>query len=380
MADSSQIRNNLNALIQANLSSSLKNTGFNRLVLLYFLLGKDGQKEGAEGLGLPKTAVFVSGVNTAKARKQQILSAREYMPIIQNEFPDIDDGKVVGMYDTMPQRTDWTNKTPAGYFTRPRFKWVERIEPYKVPNKEIRVTSGTASKGQEINGWKAVTSLFNAETESVLAIHLNWWNQSFWGTTGSGSPGDQEATVWDNVFSLEQAIHDTNVYGGVDRNLAANAYFQGNRDTTAREADFETLINYCNYDLELSKKGSGIDLMLVGAANFKKAKREAKDKGGLVNLPDGIPNFGRFGFKRDIVQIDNTWIVYDPEAPATHVAALNLDTWTFAVHPDANFKVSSPFDMSQIEGGDDAQVGTLRTEIMLACEVPSFNAYFTNVS
>lgn len=378
MADSAQIRNDLTALIQGNLSTQLKNTLFNRMPLVYFLFGKDGDKDGPNGLGRPKTGMFLSGVTTAKAKKQTVLSSREYYPIIQNEYPDINDGKVATMYDTMPTRGDWTNKSPASYFTRPRVKWVERIDPYKVPNKEIRVTTSAAKDEQ--NAWQAVGSLFNAETTSVLAVHLNWWNQSLWGTTGTGSPTSEDATVWDSLHSIKSALKADNTYCGVDRTASANAYWQGNYDTTTRTADFETLINYVNYDLGLSKKGGGIDLMLVGAANFKKAKREAKAKGGLIVNNGGIPDFGKFGFQRELVKIDNTWIVYDPECPATEVAALNLDTWTFAIHPDANFKVTKPFDQSQIEGGDDAQAGVVRTEIMLVCEVPSFNAYFTAVS
>jgi hypothetical protein len=222
-----------------------------------------------------------------------------------------------------------------------------------------------------------------------MAVHMNRWNQLLWGTFSSagttgisttGAPSNEDNTVWDAPHSLVKAIDATTTYGGVDRSLTANAYFRGNKVTAATPADFESLINYANYDAGLSKKGTGIDLMLVGAANFKKAKAEAKSKGGTIILNGGIPQFGEFGFKRELVKIDNTWIVYDPECPATEVAGLNLDTWTVAVHPDANFRATEPTDQSKIDGGDDAQTGVIRTELMVVCEVPSLNIYWTNVS
>lgn len=378
MADSDQIRTELTALVQGHVSGTLQNTLFDRMPLLYMLFAKDGDKTGPTGLGVPKTSVFLSGVQTAKAKKETILSSREYFPFVQTALPDVNDGKVMGMYDTVPERTDWTNTSPSTYFTRPRVKWVERADPYSVPNKDIRVTTQTAKN--EIKAWEGITSLFNAETTSVMGVHLDWWSDVIWGNTGTGAPADEDATVWSTLHSIRNALRDDNIYCGVDRQGTGNSYWQGKFDDTARQADFENLINYANYDLELSKKGMGLDLMLCNGTLFKKAKKEAKAKGGLVINDGGIPDFGKFGFKRELVKIDNTWIVYDPGCPAGDVVGLNLGTWTFAVHPDANFKVSEPFDMSKVKGGEDAQVGHVRTEVMLVCENPAMNVYFDSVA
>jgi hypothetical protein len=386
MASSTQVRSGLNSLIQPHVSARLRNTLFNRMPLLYFLFGRDGQIQDAVGLGRPKVngrgGFVVSGIETAKAKREEILGARVYEPIVQISAPAAADGKALGMYDTLPVRASWTTLPPSSYVTRPRVKWVEWSDPYKVPNKEIRTTRSTAAN--ELNAWKAIVSMFQLETTSVLAVHEKRWNQLLWGTTGNGFPSNEDAMVWDAPHSIEQALHTTNTYCGVDRSVTANAYWKSNRVTAATVADFESIINYCNYDLSLSAKGDGIDLIMVGGALFKKAKLEAKQKGCQIIFSGGVPDYGQFGFKREIVKIDNTYICYDPELDTanytTHLAALNLSTWTFAIHPDANFKVSEPFDQSKIEGGDDAQTGNIRTEIMLVCEVPSLNAYFTNVA
>lgn len=379
MANSAQIRTGLQTLIQDHLSDRLINTLFNRMPLLYFLFAKDGEKSGPVGLGRPKTGIFLSGVETAKAKREEILSGRVYEPIIQTALPAQADGKVLTMYDTMPTRSNWTTTTTSTYFTRPRVKWCERADPYSVANKEIRTTRSAAKNEQ--NASKAIGSLFTAETTSVLGQHLAWWNSVLWQTTGTGSPTNEDSTVWDTIHSIRQALGTANTYCGVDRTVGANAYWKApDTSTYTGGADFETLINWLNYDAGLSKKGTGIDLLLTDGPNFKKAKAEAKAKGYQVIHNGGMQEYGEFGFKRELVKVDNTWVVYDPECPTGHVAALNLSTWTFAIHPDANFKVSTPFDQSQIKGGTDEQTGQIRTEIMLVCEAPSLNAYFTGVS
>lgn len=396
MASSTQIKTGLTTLIQSHVSDKLQNTLFNRMPLLYFLMGKDGDKTGPIGLGRPKVngqskGIFVTGMETAKPRREEILGSRIYEPIVQTTGPAMGDGKVLGMYDTMPTRTAWDTLAPSSYFTRPRVKWVERADPYSVPNKEIRTTKSVVA-GKELPAWRAIGSLFQAETTSVLATHNKWWNQELYGTNSNTGPSNEDATVWDNVHPMSVALDGTSTYCGVDRTVAANAYWKGaggsGKITSAFGADFENLINYCNYDLGMASKGTGIDLLLMGGALFKKAKSEAKAKSHQLiyssSSTPAIPDFGFFGFQREVVKIDNTWICYDPELDTAnftaHVLALNLSTWTLAIHPDSNFKVSEPFDQSKIKGGEDSQTGQIRTELMLVCEVPSLNAYFSNVS
>lgn len=384
MADSSEVRSGMQALLQDHLGNTVRQTLFNRMPLLYMLLGKDGDKKGVEGLGRPmvdgerNTGILISGVAAAKARKMAIMGATTYMPIVQTALPAEGDGKVISSFaDNEPSRSAWENNLPSTYFKRPRFKWFTRADPYKFSVMEARFTTRAAKNEQE--AWKAISSLGEAEMKSVEGVHVNYINNRIWGAAGTGSPSDEDADFWDNLHSIQSALKADNTYAGVDRSLAANSYWRGNYVTTSTQADFEALINYCNYDLALANKGLGIDCIIVGNALFKKAKAEARVKSGTVILNGGIPDFGKFGFQRELVKIDNTWIVNDPTCPSGHGAFLNLGTWTFAIHPDANFTVSAPSDQRKVEGGDRAWTGTVESTIMLACEWPAANAYFTTL-
>lgn len=381
----SGVRTGIDTLLQTHFATKLRNTLFNRMLILYFLFARDGQKTGPDDLGRPKVngkfkGVFVSGVETAKARQETILSSLQYQPIIQTTLPAVGDGKTMTMADNMPVRTNWESTLTSSYFTRPSVRWTKRADPYKVSNEEIRHTKEHAKN--EVDGTTGIVSLFQAETVSVLGVHEKWWNSALWGTSFAGvsAPTNQDAQFWDAPFSMKNALSTSNTYCSVDRSQASNSYWRG-ADTSGYSgiADFETLINYTNYDLGLADKGMGIDLIICDKQNFKRAKTEAKSKGVVIST-GGVPQFGEFGFLREIVKIDNTWIVYDPECPTGEVAAINLDTWTFAIHPEANFRISKPFDQSQIEGGDDAMAGYVVTKIMLVCEVPGMNAYYTSVT
>src|SRR5438309_1064993 len=102
MANSAQIRTKLQTLVQGHVSDRLQNTLFDRMPLIYFLFGRDGDKAGPEGLGRPKTGLFLSGVETARARKEEILGSDSYLPIIQIAAAAATDGKSLGMTDSMP--------------------------------------------------------------------------------------------------------------------------------------------------------------------------------------------------------------------------------------------------------------------------------------
>lgn len=385
MANGAKVRTGLATLMQDHLSSKVVNLMSNAMPLVYFLLAKDGQKSGQAGfygLGRYASGYLISGVPVGKVRREEILNSDTYMPIVQTYLPVAGDGKVLGMYDTMPTRTSWDTKSPGTYFTRPYFKWIERVDPIMVPKKELRRTKNAA--GNEKLASAAVGDLFKVETEAVLTTHLQWWNSKLWDPTNTG-PSNTDAAVWDSPNSIASALKADNVYGGVDRSISGNSWYRGNYVTAHRAASLEDLVNEANFTFKCAAKGFGIELLIVGADLMPVFMAEARAKGGQI-MYDGLPNMGEVGFKRPIVRFNNTYVVYDPQCPCkangddkNAVAGLNLATWTLALSRNANFTIDEPFDLSKTDGGKDAIKSQIRTELMLACEAPSLNAWWEDV-
>lgn len=401
MANGAKYRSGLATLMQDHLSDKVVNTLVNIMPLVYIMLARDGNKQGnitggnttgMYGLGRFASGKIISGVPFSKPRREEILNSDTYEPIVQTLLPPASDGKVMGLRDTMPRRTNWTTVSPGQYFNRPYFKWVERADPLSVPKKELRRTKRKAKN--EASASLAVGDLMKVETESVLSTHLQWWNQHMWGTdqTANGYPSNQDADTWDDIFSIRNALRSDNEYGGVDRMIAANAYWRGGGGSGIVSAHMnpvlEDLINYANYQVGLFKKGVGVNLMLCGPSLFPVFAAEAKAKGGEVMLR-GLPEMQEVGYEKPVIRFNNTYVLADPECPdklypgsiysQNAVAALNVDTWTFAISPDANFTVDDPFDQSRIPGNDDAITSNIRTEMIQACEAPGFNVWFDNV-
>jgi len=226
--------------------------------------------------------------------------------------------------------------------------------------------------------------LFRVATEQALTTHLQWWNEQLWSAANTG-PSNCDAVVWDNIHSVSDVCDTDNVYGGIDRTVGGNTYWQGNRVTAHRAACLEDIVNEGNFTKGMQKKGLGLTLAICGADLFPIFAAEAKAKGGTVML-DGLPDMAEFGMKRPIIRFNNTFVIYDPQCPCkvnsdskNVVAGFNLDTWTVAFHPEAKFTVDEPFDLSKTDAGKDAIKSQIRTELILACEAPSLNCWWEDV-
>jgi hypothetical protein len=392
MADKSTVKVAMDALIAENWSSTVVDTLFNAMPAMQIFFGRNGMKKGHTGIGIPDSGTLTTGMKAAQIAKRDILSAMVYQPVIHHLLPSEADGKVLDVADNMPTRSAWETNGPEKRVKRPSVKWCEISDPCKIANERIRHTTRTA-KGER-NGWEAIGSLMQLERNDVLGIHTKRWNDLLWGAYSgtvaptTGYPSDEDAEKWDSIHSFNYHLASTGTYCGIDRSLAVNKFWRGNTISAATAPIFRDMIRYANYTLTLPtgetglrSKGYGLDVILVGADLMPYALAEAESRGGQVVLNNTpIPSFGQFGFQNDIVRIDNTWIVYDPTCPAATAVGLNPKTWTVAIHPDANFKQSTPTDQSNNEGGDDATTWTIRTKLMMVCEAPLLNVIWTAVA
>ncbi len=377
--------------LQKKSSKRLRNRLFNIMPVLYLLTGLTGKKSGDIGLGAPNTSsnVLVSGTSTDGTKKESMFAEAAYRPTIQYQAAAVADGKTMGQYSSVPVRSDGANNNPANYFIQPEARFHERADPWEVPNDQIETIVANSSGGWPAQATTAIGNIMDAEVKTVEGVHLKYWNQTLWGTTGNGYPSNQSAVKWDALHSLPYSIgpdtqsssnpYRRNNYLGLDRSVAANAFWRGKGTDAYGNVVFRDFIRTLNYDssYRFADVGAGVDIIAVDGAGFQKALNEADGKTGIV-MHGGPPSMAEMGFKRDVVCFDNqTYVIYDPECPSGHMAALNSSTWTVAIHGAKNFKVSTPKDQTEIKGGDDVTCGTIRTKALWCCEEPAYNGYFT---
>lgn len=378
-------RAGLRALIQDWLSPRIANLLFTRMPMLFFLLTKDGNKQGVYGLGVPGTKSVFSGVPIERPRREEIFRTGQYMPLLQVTKRPVTDNKVMGQRDTMPTVSDPLTNTTPGYFERPFFRWFELATPMMVWNKDRdRVQSGGRSAADKR---EAIGDLWTVESKTQLGNHLTDLNSRLW--TAATAPTNQNAEVWDNLFSFANVCKADNIYGGLDRALAKNAAWRGNFVTANKAAVLSDLFDHAQFDLGIGDKTtSPTMLMIVGKKLFPQFKQQARAQGYSMVSNDEMPAMGEFGFKKEIIRYnENQYVIYDPACPAIGVAGatknvallLTIDGWVAAFNPDKKFSPDEPFDQSKIEGGKDAGTANLRTEFILACEAPSQQVYFEDV-
>lgn len=382
MSNSAQVRTALNVFLQRKSSNRVINTLFNAMPTLQMMLMlADGDKAGPVGLGRQKTNVMFGAMSgLSKAQQVKIFAEREYLPIVQTTKPSKSEVKPMDDYDSDPTvpSFDSTNST-LGRFTQPRFKFARKKMPYKVAHSEVRTAKNSPYTEGVAAG--AIQSVYDVEVKTRTGVLCEVLNDDLWGINGvQGYPTSEDAKQWDHYHSIKNALKTDNTYGGLDRTVAANAFWQGHYDGNTYTDTFEDAINYHNYDLGFLAKGLGVQCIAVGAALMKKAKAEAKTESYQL-ISDGIKDMGEWGFKKEVVKIwagdRPTYVYFDPAVPAGEAAFLDPSTWTFAIPGDRNFKVSPPSDQTKVEGGDEADTGTIEVEILLCCEVPSGNGYRT---
>jgi hypothetical protein len=389
MADSDLVRNEIDIFIRQKSAKRVKNTLFDAMPTLDWILTINGHKKGADGLGRVSTSpgMMVGAHNgVANVNRQKIFAERKYRPLIQKSKPSKTEIKRMTDHDNDPVVPNWdtTNKT-LSRFTSPFFHFTRYKMPYKVAHSDIRTV--LAGPGVEGEAASALGNVYDAEIktrEGVLCEQIN--DDLFQNGTGQGYPTDADNINWDYLYSFQSALDTDNSYGGVDRSVAANSYWRSNRITSSFAGTFEDLINYCNYDLGMLKKGLGVQLIAVGGDLMKRAKAEARSLG--YHLTTGkIPDMPEYGFMRETVCIHAgnrpVYIYYEPamgdvgQGDAYNTAlCLDPSTWTVAIHPESDFTISKPSDQTKVEGGDEADTGTIAAELLIACEVPSGNAWF----
>jgi hypothetical protein len=390
VANSSQLLTGLRTLTADHMSSIAVDLTFTIMPTVAFLIGQPGDKDSPFGIGRPKGVV--SGAASMKGlNKETVLNTATYRPIITKDYPSTSLNTVLGQHGTMPLQANADTDTTVSYFVRPHFRYTELATPLLVWKKDIELTK-SSTRGENPDVRKAVGSLFKTEIAQKMKTQLSSWNSMFWSAASAPSDADNQ-DGWDSQYSFANALKEDNSYAGIDRAQSANSYWRGNYVTTNPTASAMSIVEYVRYDHNdgVFRYGNWPMLYVVGPRLWTQFRAECRTKGaGVVVSSDTIPNMGQFGHqKTDVIKIDdNNFFICDPSCPtngvngatANAVLALTPSTWTVAIRSSKNFAADDWFDLTQTEGGKDAFKTQIRTELMLACEAPKLNFYFTDVS
>lgn len=346
-------------------------------------MNQSGVKTGFQGIGRPDSKGVLVGAGAAGSpNKETVLNTTTYRPFEITGYPSTSINTVIGETGNVPLMPNSDTDTTQSYAARPFFKYTELATPLLVWKKAIAETK-SSTRGENPDVRKAVGNLFTMETTQKTKTHATGWNDMFW--TANNAPANVDARYWSSQYAFEEALDSSNSYAGVDRSLAANAYFRAQRVSANQPASLLHLANFCRFDSTygIYRYGNnGPMLFVAGLTLFNQFLNEARAKGaGTMITTDTIPGMPKYGFQQiSVIKIDDwAYCICDPSVPASTVMALTVKTWTVAIRPEKNFTTDEWFDLTQTEGGKDAYKSQIRTELMLACEAPRLNFWFESV-
>lgn len=395
MANSSTLQgpSTINCMIQDNIGDNITSVLFPRFVLLYLLLRKDGTKQGPLGLGRPmvngrpNTGIFIAGKKVDAPRKQSIMGALEFKPLIQ--FQELQDytANIVNLHDADPSVDNFADNQMESTLVRPSFRWSVKSTPIEVSLMNMRMTKAAVG-GTERAAWNALGDMWMAQSDQALSQHCRGINTELIGSstpsTTTDAPSSVTSDLWSKQYSLLSAIGSTsNNYAGIDRSLAANAWWRPVVNSTSQSINIREMLNYARYTAPILAPGGStlatglnslglfIDVIIVGNDLFPSVIAQADALKGQVIHTGGFPDYPEVGYNRQMVVFDGSvTVVCEPNWPAGYACGLSLETYFVAIHPDANFTATDPFRQNQIAGGNRSMAATIETQWMWGTTFP----------
>lgn len=235
---------------------------------------------------------------------------------------------------------------------------------FKLAHYEVPIELGSISDLERLSKAK-LTELFGWKFEALANTYSNLFSANVYGD-GTGNNGT-------NITGLTAAVavSPTNIYGGIDRNFPACAFWK-NQSFTATEqlaalATAQTIQRAWNVTLlSLTRKDEKPDLILAAPDVFKvfedslteeqgKAKSKLAQKGFLAK---------QFGV------ID---VVCDTQVPHGHAYFLNTKFFNFRTYAKSNFV------LGEVEANESSFVAPFIWEGNLTCNGAKYQGVWRNV-
>lgn len=392
----------INTMVQDNIGDTITSVLFPRFVLLYLMFRKDGNKNGAKGLGRPtvngqpNTGIVVAGRKVDMPEKEQVMGALEFKPLIQ--FKELGDytANITALHDNDPSVEAWEDNQFESTLVRPSFRWTVKSTPIECSLMNMRMTKAAVGS-TERKAWQAIGNIWMKQSDHALSQHCRSLNGELTGGTTPSTTTDAPASVtsdlWSKQYSIPSILGTSNNYAGIDRSLAANAWWRGGANTTSQSLNLREMINYARYTVPVLAPGGATlqtglnslglmpDVFIMGNDLFPAALAQAASLSGQIIHSGGFPDMPEFGYDRQAIIVDgNIVVINEPNWPTGTVCALSLDTFFIAIHPDANFTATEPFRQNQVAGGHRSFAATIETQYMYGCTFPAGNVMWTTVT
>lgn len=271
-----------------------------------------------------------------------------------------------------------TGNTDGQKNIRPAFGWARRSSPMYVYQDDIDSLEALS------NGNKDVFANHRLDLQAAaLQRHTASLIQKVQTDILHGpGPTDTSEFIWDNPYSIAQAIDYNNTYADIDRSLAANYAYRGVKITDALNLTLEGLFQEVMFNLGKAAIGTGCNVALVGPQLFVKFQQESQAYTSNANTDVNVMAVERqFGFKMQVIKYNTMYVVCDNNIQPGRCYCINTGTWFFATKDSENFKMQPWTNQATVEGGKAAWYSTLSLQYMFGCFAPQDgNVQFTNLT
>jgi hypothetical protein len=363
---------------QNYISRQIASNFYQKAVLLALLgaLTLGNNKKTSLQIGRPNSAEILSGKYLSPAEKKNLQGINEYLPRLQAFKTSNTTARTGNGYVAAPTVANAsTNAHSQAMQAAAAFRWTHLDTPILIwEEDEIRAGSKETKDGQGI----AMSQIIDEATEVGMQDLIDTLNTQ----CNSGVPTDQNSMLWDSQSGLSEMFETANTYARTDRSVAGNSVWRGQKDTSLKVVDIAKIIDDANLAKKIRVNGNGVNCVLTTTDLYAQFKSQILSQGkgyGMV-LDSGLPEFAAMGVKREVLQKDNAFIMYEPTVAANTLYAVDLTVFKFMVHPLFNFKVTQFERLWQnVEGGKWARQAYAQLRYMLTNDNPYLGCKYTAI-
>jgi hypothetical protein len=277
-----------------------------------------------------------------------------------------------------------TNKSAGEKYQRPAFRWTQMKSQGRIYEHDHDRARALANGNEDYFNQK-INDIYTDDSKELVALQIKRMQEDcIFGTPDNATAAGLTAGqgLWSSPYGLTYMIDDSSVYAGVDRSLAANAYWCSVVDSSAHVFSLVDIWQDATVTKGRINNGGTIDAIFVSGTLFNKWQRESLAYSmNINNDPAAQMLKATFGYKRLPLLFNGTYVFLEPLLPPKTVFCLNMKPIILAFKQGKKWSISGPYPQEGVDGGIDGSIYYVNTQYMLINEAPNFGSVqYTNVS